>query len=166
MRAHSAVWSADLIARVPSIAGTLHHYLTLKGTKMHEILRHQDEAPGWLIGVLREIDTLQFGPAFERFLPDAELMFGAMHAKGVTAIRKLFVSLTGDLMTQHRVLEFWSGRYTNLFRGDVQMVKKIDASRTIVAPTVQFFIMGGRRLDRIATVRILVGPMGFDLRRD
>ena len=131
---------------------------------MHEVLRHQDEAPGWLVGVLREIDTLQFGPEFERFLPDAELMFGAMHAQGITAIRQLFVSLTRDLMTRHRVHEFWSGRHTKVFRGDVEMVKKTDASQTIVAPTVQFFNMGGRRLDRIAGVRIVVGPMGFDMR--
>ena len=131
---------------------------------MHEVLQRQDEAPGWLLGILREIDTLQFGPEFERFLPDAELMFGAMHARGVSAIRNLFVRLTADLFTQHKVHEFWSGRRTNLFRGDVEMVKKIDASRTIVAPTVQFFIMGGRRLDRIAVLRVLVGPMGFDMR--
>ena len=131
---------------------------------MHEVLRHQDEAPGWLIGVLREIDTLQFGPEFERFLPDAELMFGAMQAQGIAAIRELFVSLTRDLVVRHRVHEFWSGRYTNLFRGDLKMVKKVDASHTIVAPTVQFFNMGGRRLDRIARLRIVVGPMGFDMR--
>ena len=130
---------------------------------MHEVLRHQDEAPGWLIGVLKEIDTLHFGPEFERFLPDAELMFGAMRAQGITAIRQLFVSLTRDLTTRHRVHEFWSGRHTNVFRGDVEMVKKTDASQTIVAPTVQFFNMGGRHLDRIAGVRILVGPMGFDM---
>lgn len=135
---------------------------TSKGTKMHEVLRHQDEAPDWLIGILTEIDTLQFGPEFARFLPDAELMFGSMHAKGITAIRKLFVSLTRGLITQHRVHEFWSGRHTNLFRGNVQMVKKTDPSRQIVAPTAQFFIMGGRRLNRIAVVRILVGPLGLD----
>ena len=129
---------------------------------MHEILRHQHEPPGWLIGVLREIDTLQFGPEFERFLPDAELMFGAMHARGATAIRNLFVSLTADLRTQHRVHEFWSSRRTKLFRGHVEMVKKLDVSQTIVAPTVQFFIMGGRRLDRIAVLRIVAGPLGFD----
>ena len=129
---------------------------------MNEVLRHQDEAPGWLTGVLREIDTLQFGPEFERFLPDAELMFGAMHVKGLAAIMELFVSLTGDLTTHHRVHEFWSGRHTNLFRGDVEMIKRRDASRKIVAPTVQFFVMGGRRLDRIAVLRVVVGPMGFD----
>ena len=131
---------------------------------MREVLRHQDEAPGWLIGVLREIDTLQFGPEFDRFLPDAELMFGAMRAQGITAIRQLFVSLTRDLMTRHRVHEFWSGRQTNLFQGDLEMMKKSDVSRKIVAPTVQFFNMGGRKLDRIAGVKIVVGPMGFDMR--
>ena len=131
---------------------------------MPEVLRHRDEAPGWLIGLLREIDTLQFGPEFERFLPDADLMFGAMHAKGVTAIRKLFIGLTGELRTKHRVHEFWSGRHTNLFRGDVEMVKRMAASRRIVVPTAQFFVMGGRRLDRIRKLRILVGPLGFDMR--
>ena len=130
---------------------------------MNEVLRHQHEAPGWLIGVLREIDTLQFGPEFERFLPNAELMFGAMHVKGLAGIMNLFVRLTADLTTRHEVHEFWSGRQTNLFRGDVEMVKRADASRKIVAPTVQFFIMGGRRFDRIAVLRIVVGPMGFDM---
>ena len=131
---------------------------------MQEVLRQQNEAPGWLIGVLREIDTLQFGTEFERFLPDAELMFGAMHAKGAAAIRNLFVTLTSGLKTQHRVHEFWSGRRLNLFRGDVEMVKRRGVSRTIVAPTVQLFTMGGRRLDRIAVLRIVAGPMGFDTR--
>ena len=130
---------------------------------LNEVLRRQDEAPAWLLGVLREIDTLQFGPEFARFLPDAELMFGATRVKGFAAIMGLFVSLTGDLTMRHRVHEFWSGRHTNLFRGDVEMVKRVDASRKIVAPTVQFFIMGGRRLDRIAVLRVVVGPMGFDM---
>ena len=131
---------------------------------MHEVLRHHDEAPGWLLGVLKEIDALQFGPEFERFLPDAELMFGAMHARGLTAIMNLLLDLTGDLTTRHTVHEFWSGTHTKLFRGDVAMFKKLNASRAIVAPTVQFFTMGGRRLDRIAVLRIVVGPVGFDLR--
>ena len=130
---------------------------------MNEILRHQDEPPGWLISLLHEIDTLQFGPEFERFCPDADLMFGAMHAKGVTAIKRLFVSLTQALTTQHRVHEFWAGRHINLFRGDVAMVKKNAISQTIVVPTAQFFVMGGRRLDRIETLRVLVGPLGFDM---
>ena len=131
---------------------------------MQEVLRHQDEAPDWLLGILREIDALRFGPEFERFLPDAELMFGAMHARGATAIMNLFLDLTGDLRTRHTVHEFWSGRRNNLFRGDVTMVKKSDDSRTIVAPTVQFFTMGGRHLDRRAVLRVLVGPIGFDMR--
>ena len=131
---------------------------------MHEVLRRHDEAPDWLLGILKEIDALRFGPEFERFLPDAELMFGAMHARGIPAIMNLFLDLTGDLRTRHTIHEFWSGRRTNLFRGDVTMVKKLDDSRTIVAPTVQFFTMGGRRLDRIAALRIVAGPLGFDLR--
>ena len=67
---------------------------------MQEILRSRDEPPSWLIGLLRETDTLQFGPEFERFVPDADLMFGAMHAKGIENIKALFVSLTGALTTK------------------------------------------------------------------
>ena len=47
--------------RIPPWENTAWQTRRLEGTKMHEILRHQDEAPGWLVGVLREIDTLQFG---------------------------------------------------------------------------------------------------------
>ena len=127
------------------------------------VLRRRDEPPTWLISLLHEIDTLQFGPEFERFCPDADLMFGAMHAKGVTAIKRLFISLTRALATQHRVHEFWAGRHTNLFRGDVAMFKRDATSQTIVVPTAQFFVMSGRGLDRIETLRVVVGPLGFDM---
>ena len=131
---------------------------------MQEVLRHQEAAPGWLTALLKEIDSLDFGPEFDRFLPDADLMFGAMHAKGVTAIRNLFVTLTGDLTTQHTVHDFWAGTRTNLFLGDVELAKRSDGSHTLVVPTAQFFIMGGRHLSRIERAQILVGPMGFDMR--
>ncbi len=131
---------------------------------MPEVLRRRDETPSWVTSLLSEIDTLQFGPEFERFLPDADLMFGAMHAKGVAAIRKLFIRLTGELTTKHRVHEFWSGSYTNVLRGDVELARRNDESHIIVVPTAQFFIMGGQRSTRIARLSIIVGPIGFDMR--
>jgi len=129
---------------------------------MGSILERLDEAPDWIHLLLREMGTLQFGPGFDHFLPNAELTFGVRSVKGIKAITRFFASAALPLNIEHRLEEFWDGGRLKMLRGNVRMSKKADPAHAITPPFVHFIQMQDLRSRRIEKLTIILGPVGTE----
>lgn len=125
-------------------------------------LQRRDRAPDWVYSLLWEMGSLQFGPGFDRFLPDAELTFGVRSLKGIDAIAGFFLNAALPLNIEHRLEEFWDGDRLKMLRGKSLIAKKTDPVRMISPPFVHFIHMQGVRANRISKLAIILGPVGAD----
>ena len=126
---------------------------------MAQILRRLQSSPRWLTTLLKEIDTLDFGPGFNHFRSDARMTFGTTEIRGVQSIKQFFTKIGTPLVTNHRVHEFWDGGDLKLVRGDAVIAKRTDLSRIIVPPMAYFFTMSTDDLMKISKLSILIGPI-------
>ena len=129
---------------------------------MDTVLERRHKVPDWVHLLLWEMGSLQFGPGFDHFLPDAELTFGVKSVKGIDAIADFFLNAALPLNIEHRLEEFWEGDRLKMLRGRSLITKKADPARVIRPPFVHFIHMQSVRANRISKLAIILGPVGAD----
>jgi len=97
------------------------------------------QTPDWIDALCREIDTLEFTAAFDRFSADAVLAFGVTEVTGAAAMQAFFVKIDSPLDIKHRILEVWAGSTTTFVRGEAEMAKKQSPETRVVAPFMWLF---------------------------
>jgi hypothetical protein len=118
--------------------------------------------PGWLLQIMREIDTLEFGDGFAHMTPDTEMYFGTSHFVGVEAIKAFFVKIDTPLNITHEVIEFWTTGSVCLLRGEATMAKKTQPDSVVRAPFMHIYYLDAGLPVRIRTLRITAGPLQTD----
>ena len=116
--------------------------------------------PQWITAIMSELDSLEFGPGFERFTETTQLVFGDKQVEGVQAIQDFFRKLDGPLDTVHAVAETWRSERTFIVRGAATMSKKTAPEDTTVAPFVHIFVCNDN--DQLETMRVVAGPLNVD----
>lgn len=123
-------------------------------------------APEWLLQIMREIDSLDFGPGFAHLSSDTEMYFGATHIVGVEAIKALFVKIDEPLHITHDVLECWAAGSVLFLRGEATMAKKTAPDEVVQAPFMHVFYLessvAGPDPVRVKTLRTCAGPLHTD----
>ena len=106
---------------------------------MNKTLSLLDKTPDWIDALCREIDTLEFTTAFDRFAPDAVMAFGVKQITGAAAMQAFFVKIDGPLNIDHRILEVWEGTTTTYVRGEAGMARKEKPDAKVTAPFMWLF---------------------------
>jgi hypothetical protein len=124
---------------------------------------NQAPVPAWIRGFMDEIDTLEFGPAFEAvFTEDSEMNFGNAHVRGAEAIKAFFIKIDTPLATTHRILETWSGDGVLFLRGEATIAKKTEPDSAVRAPFMHVYHLEPGETCRIRTLHITAGPLETD----
>jgi hypothetical protein len=118
--------------------------------------------PDWILQIMREIDTLEFGDGFARMAEDTDMYFGTEHVHGVDAIKEFFVKIDAPLDISHDVLEYWNAGHVRLLRGEATMARKTEPDRVVRAPFMHVFYLADEEPVRIQTLRITAGPLETD----
>lgn len=122
--------------------------------------------PEWLLQIMREIDTLDFGPGFAHMSATTEMYFGTMHFTGVEDIKAFFVKIDEPLHITHDVLECWTSGAVLFLRGEATMAKKTAPSDVVRAPFMHVFYLAAPLGDpepvHIETLRVCAGPLQTD----
>ena len=71
----------------------------------------------------RAIDQLEFSPAFDKFTPDAELIFGTEISVGAEQIKKFFIKIDSLLDSKHEIFEVWSGSGRIYVNSSLELIK-------------------------------------------
>lgn len=120
-------------------------------------------APPWVLQIMREIDTLDFGAGFGRLTGDTDLYFGTAHVHGAEAIKAFFARIDGPLNITHEVIEFWTANDgACLLRGEAAMARKTEPGTVVRAPFMHIFYPGETEPARIKAWRITAGPLQTD----
>ena len=123
----------------------------------------QTAAPDWVLRIMREIDTLTFGPGFAAMGEDTEMYFGTAHLVGVEAIKAFFVKIDEPLNISHEILEFWTAPGgVHLLRGEATMAKKSAPDTVVHAPFMHIYYTNEANPLHINTIRITAGPLETD----
>ena len=101
---------------------------------MAETMTRLEQTPGWMTAICKEIDALVFTSAFDKFTPDAELIFGTESSFGATEMHEFFVKIDSPLISRHEIFEVWSGSGRTYARGQAQLAKKSDPHTKSVNP--------------------------------
>jgi hypothetical protein len=115
--------------------------------------------PEWILQIMREIDTLEFGEGFAHMTEDTEMFFGTAHVRGAETIKAFFVQIDEPLNITHDVLEFWTSDGVCLLRGEATMAKKAEPDRVLRAPFMHIYYLDDGEPLRIRTIRITAGPL-------
>ena len=91
---------------------------------MPETMTKLDSAPDWVNAICHEIDTLVFTSAFDRFSPDAELIFGSELMRGPEEMKKFFYKIDTPLSSKHELFESWSGSGRTYVRGQANLINR------------------------------------------
>jgi hypothetical protein len=118
--------------------------------------------PDWILQIMREIDTLQFGPGFSHMNHDTDMFFGTTHVRGVEAIEAFFVKIDEPLNIEHDVLECWTAKNVCMLRGEATMAKKTDPNRFVRAPFMHIYYLDGADTPSVHTLRVTAGPLQTD----
>ncbi|HEY5833246.1 nuclear transport factor 2 family protein [Streptomyces sp.] len=118
--------------------------------------------PDWILQIMREIDSLEFGAGFGHMTEDTEMFFGTEHVRGVEAIKAFFVKIDEPLNVTHEVLEFWTADEVRLLRGEAAMARKTEPQRVVRAPFIHIYYVDDTEPPRIRTLRVTAGPLETD----
>jgi len=135
-------------------------------TREHEALRQ--DAPGWVEGFLREIDTLEFGEAFAALFDErTEMIFGTARVEGAAAIEAFFTTIDTPLHTTHELVQTWIVDDAVILRGEATVAKRTAPDTVIRAPFTHIFYLDGADRDsgvtpRIRMLHITAGPIVTD----
>ena len=123
---------------------------------MAETMSKLVKPPDWIIQVVHEIDSLQFGAGFEKFTADAELFFGSHCSQGPDGIRDYFRKMHLPMDTKHEIHEVWSGSAQTYVLGQVTMTKKAESHESSVEPFQWMFYENGT--GRLRRWLVTAGP--------
>ena len=101
---------------------------------MAKTMSKLDTAPGWINQLVHEIDSLEFGHAFEQFAPESELSFGSHRSRGPEEIREYFRKMHIGMDTRHEIHEVWSGSAQTYVLGEVNMITKTESHENSFEP--------------------------------
>ncbi|MEV5747726.1 hypothetical protein AB0L00_07890 [Actinoallomurus sp. NPDC052308] len=118
--------------------------------------------PDWILRIMREIDTLEFGEGFARMTEDTEMFFGTAHIRGAEAIKAFFVKIDEPLNITHDVLECWKADGVVFLRGEATMAKKTEPDHMVRAPFMHIYYLDDGQPLRIREIRITAGPLETD----
>lgn len=129
---------------------------------MTETLTHVDQQPQWAKEFSSEIDTLEFGPGFDKLTETTKFSFGTTEMVGVTAVKAFFKKIDGGLETAHRTLDFWQGQTHHILKGEADLKKKGSAEKGITDPYMWIFYIDKSNPDKFERVFIVNGPIQTD----
>lgn len=129
---------------------------------MTETLTHVDQQPQWAKDFSTEIDTLKFGPGFDKLTERTKFSFGTTAMVGATAVKAFFLKIDGELDTAHRTLDFWQGETYHILRGEADLRKKSGGGDKIVDPYMWIFYVDKQNPDKFERVFIVNGPVQTD----
>jgi hypothetical protein len=118
--------------------------------------------PEWLLQIMHEIDTLEFGDGFAHMTADTEMYFGTGHFVGAEAIKAFFVKIDAPLNITHDVIEFWTAGSVCMLRGEATVAKKTQPDNVVCAPFMHIYYLDDGQPVRIKTLRITAGPLQTD----
>ncbi|GAA4608555.1 hypothetical protein GCM10023195_33630 [Actinoallomurus liliacearum] len=118
--------------------------------------------PDWILQIMREIDTLEFGEGFAHMTEDTEMFFGTAHVRGAEAIKAFFVKIDEPLNITHDVLECWSADGVVFLHGEATMAKKTEPDHMVRAPFMHIYYLDDGQPLRIRSIRITAGPLETD----
>lgn len=118
--------------------------------------------PEWVLQIMHEIDTLNFGDGFAHMTEQTEMYFGTEHVVGVGAIKAFFRKIDEPLQIAHDVLECWTAPEGLLLRGEATMARTADPDNVVRAPFMHIFYLDDTPPLRITTLRITAGPLQTD----
>lgn len=98
---------------------------------MPQTLVKVDRAPEWIQQFNDEIDTLEFGPSFDKVGPDVAWNFGVTKGTGGEELKKFFHGIDDKLDTKHSLVEAWSGGDIHIVRGEASL-KPSDGSKPAI----------------------------------
>ena len=73
---------------------------------MPETMTKLEQVPDWITAICHEIDTLVFTHAFDRFTPDAEMIFGTELCRGADEMKKFFFKIDSPLSSKHEIFHW------------------------------------------------------------
>jgi hypothetical protein len=125
-------------------------------------LKKLDAAPGWILRLYDEIDSLKFGPGFDCFTSETEMVFGTAHVKGAEAMKEFFIKIDNPLNTKHRVHEFWDSEGVKIVVGDAIISKKSNPETVLTPPLVNIFYMSDNDPTKVRKLLVVAGPFDTD----
>lgn len=126
---------------------------------MPKSLEVMQAPPSWIQAFSDEIDTLTFGPGFERIEDDTDWNFGVRTGRGAAELKAFFEHIDGELDTEHRLLEFWSGPDQHIVRGEADVKPKGKETAPTTVPFVWIFYMDEQSPERLKRIYIVNGPI-------
>jgi hypothetical protein len=129
---------------------------------MADTLTQREQTPAWIEDLCREIDSLQFTIAFNRFTADAELHFGAQVFRGAQEMKALFIKIDSPIIAKHQILETWSGERMHFLRGQAEMAKRKDPDKKVTAPFMWVFYGDVEGAGSVTKWLVTAGPLKAD----
>lgn len=121
-----------------------------------------EEFPQWVMAICDAIDTLDFASAFDKFTPDAELIFGTEILRGAEEMKKFFFKIDSPLSSKHEIFEVWSGSGRIYVRGQADLIKKAPPNQQFIGPFQWMFYEDPDDNNLLRMWRVTAGPVKTD----